>query len=185
MPGLFGFANLAGGGGAGAAATGAAFPWLSAIGIGGGLLSGLFGAKQRKPNIGEMNRLFGTGALSGDTMNLYRMLAASPQFRQTLMQNAVSGQQLSGNISAGLAQRGLGTSGIGTIANALGGSAASFNESSLRGGLFGQAGNMALQNLLARLQSYTELQSQSQSRPNFLESFGSSLLGAGGTSLLR
>jgi hypothetical protein len=100
---------------------------------------------------------FGVGAMTSDTQRLYQFLLASPQFQQAMTENNLAGATASNNISAGLAQRGMSTSGIGTVSSALGQSAAAFGGSALKGGLFGTAGSMASQNLLARLQAYSSL----------------------------
>lgn len=160
---------------------------LAAIGAGAGLLGGLLGGGQKGPtglDPATLQKFFGAGALSGDITQLYQLLAKSPQFQQMLLQNSIQGQQFQGDLSAGLAQRGLSTSGIGTIANAAGQSAISSGELGLRGGLFGSAGSLAQQNLMQRLQSYTQgrLNQPSQS---FLGQIGGDLLGASIPSLFK
>lgn len=135
---------------------------------GGGILGGLLSGNQGPDmSAGTLNRLFGPGALSGDTQQLYQMLSQSPQFRQMLLQNSIQGGQFQNNLAQGLGQRGLSTSGIGTVANAAGQSAISSGQTALQGGLFGQAGNMAQQNLLARLGAY----SQGQGMQNYQNMF--------------
>jgi hypothetical protein len=163
------------------------FP-LAAIGAGAGILSGLLGGGQKGPtglDANTLSRLFGSGALSGDISQLYKLLSQSPQFQQMLLQNSIQGQQFQGNLSSGLAQRGLNTSGIGTIANAAGQSATSAGELGLRGGLFGQAGSLAQQNLLARLQSYTQGRLGQPQGPSFLSQIGGDLLGSAIPSLFQ
>lgn len=128
----------------------------------------------------ELQQKFGTGVLSGDVMRLYSMLASSPQFQESMSQNALSGANLSQNLNASLGARGLSTSGIGTVAGALGKSASSFGASALRGGLFGTAGNLASENLLARLQAFSALKQAKANQPGFLQSLTGSILGAGG-----
>jgi len=143
------------------------FPLLLA-GAGASLLGGLLGGGGKKaPSAGDLSKMFGANALSGDTMKLYQLLSQSPQFKNLLTQNSVTGAQFGNDLSAGLAQRGLSTSGIGTIAGAAGRSAVSTGESSLRGGLFGTAGNLAQQNLLARLSAFSGMQSQQIGQPSF------------------
>jgi hypothetical protein len=133
------------------------FPWAEA-GLTGGLslLGSLFGPKGPDMSPETLNRLFGPGALSGDTMKLYQMLAQSPQFRQLMLQNSIQGGQFQNNLAQGLGQRGLSTSGIGTIANAAGNSAIQTGQTALQGGLFGEAGDMAMKDLMARLQAYSQ-----------------------------
>lgn len=163
-----------------------AFPW-GPVGIGasigGGLLAGLFGSKKKPPGSGDLARMFGTGALSQDTLNLYRMLAGSPMFQQALSQNALAGARVGGGVQSALTQHGI--TGAGLIGSILGQNAGAFGASALRGGLFGTAGNLAQENLLARLQAYTSLQGQMLNQPNFLQSLSGALLGAGGSALLR
>jgi len=125
----------------------------------------------------ELSTKFGVGAQVNDTMRMYQMLLNSPYFQQSLNMNAQSGAQLSSNLNQSLAQRGLNTSGIGTISSAMGKSAASFGDAALRGGLFGQAGNAASQNLLARLQAFSDMKVSQAQRPSFLESLTGGVLG--------
>ena len=153
-------------------------PALAIAGV--GALGSIFGGGQKGPtglDAATLSRMFGAGALSGDISQLYKLLQASPQFQQMLLQNSIQGSQFQNDLSSGLASRGLSTSGIGTIANAAGSSAISSGELGLRGGLFGTAGSLAQQNLLARLQSYTQgrLNQPSQST---IGGIGTSLLGA-------
>lgn len=163
-------------GGAGVAST--ALNPLALGGIGLGAITSLFGGR-KTPSAGDLRKHFGPGALSQDTMMLYRMLANSPAFRATLAQNAAVGSRFSNQLTSNLAQRGLTTSGIGSVAQAAGKQAISTGETGLRGGLFQTAQEGAMQNLLARLQSFTALQGQSLQRPTGLEAFGSSLLAGG------
>jgi hypothetical protein len=123
---------------------------------------------------------FGVGQQMTDTQRLYQFLLQSPQFQQ---ENNLAGAQASNDISAGLSQRGLSTSGIGTVAGALGKSASSFGASALKGGLFGTAGSMASQNLLARLQAYSSYKNAKASQPSFLEGLAGGVLSAGGAVL--
>jgi hypothetical protein len=163
------------------------FP-LAAIGAGAGLLGGLLGGGQKGPtglDPGTLNKFFGAGALSGDITQLYQLLSRSPQFQQMLLQNSIQGQQFQGDLSAGLAQRGLSTSGIGTIANAAGQSAISSGELGLRGGLFGSAGSLAQQNLMQRLQSYTQGRLGQPQGPSFLSQISGDVLGASIPSLFQ
>lgn len=157
-------------------------PILSLLGIGGGMLSGLLG-RRKTPDAKDLNKKFGVGQLAGDTQLLYKMLASSPMFRSALLGNAATGSRFSNDLSASLQARGLGSTGIGSIAGAAGNQAISAGETALRGGLFQTAQQGALENLLARLQAYTQLQGQALQRPSFGESLGSSLLAAGGSSL--
>lgn len=143
---------------------------------GSSLLGGLFGQHKSGLDAATLQRLFGPGALEGDTLKLYQMLSTSPQFRQMLLQNSIHGEQFQNNLASGLGARGLSTSGIGTIANAAGQSAISSGESSLRGGLFGQAQEGAMQNLMARLQAYSQGQNIQMQQPSFgQQAFGSAL----------
>jgi hypothetical protein len=154
------------------------------IGAGAGVLAGLLGGSGQQGNkidAATLQRLFGSGALSKDTTGLYQMLLKSPQFQSLLSQNAVQGSQFQNNLAGGLAARGLNTSGIGTIANAAGASAIQTGDLGLRGGLFGQAGSMAQQNLMARLSAYT--QGAQPQQPSFLSQLGGDLLGASVPSL--
>jgi hypothetical protein len=154
---------------------------IAAIGAGLGALGGLLGGGPKGPtglDANTLSRLFGAGALGGDITQLYSLLAKSPQFQSVLNQNAIQGSQFQNDLAGGLAQRGLNTSGIGTIANAAGASARSSGELGLRGGLFGTAGSLAQQNLLARLQSYTQGRMGQPSGPSFLSQISGDVLGA-------
>jgi hypothetical protein len=155
-----------------------------ALGLGGmSLLGGLFGGKKGGLDAKTLERLFGAGAISQDTMKLYQMLSQSPQFRQLLLQNSIQGSQFQNQLSGNLAQRGLSTSGIGSIANAAGQSAIQTGETSLRGGLFGEAMDTAMKSLMARLQAYSGGQQIGMQQPSSLQSFFGNTLGAVGQSL--
>lgn len=161
---------------------------IAAIGAGLGAIGSIFGGGQKGPtglDAGTLQRLFGAGALSGDISQLYKLLQASPQFQQMLLQNSIQGSQFQNDLSSGLASRGLSTSGIGTIANAAGQSAISSGELGLRGGLFGTAGSLAQQNLLARLQSYTQGRLNQPNQQSAIGGIGTSLLGASIPSLFQ
>lgn len=178
-----------GGGGGGASVGGAAagiassgLNPLSLIGIGGGLISGLLG-RRKIPGANELSKKFGVGVLSQDTLRLYQMLSQSPAFRATLAQNSATGSQFANQLQGSLQARGLGTSGIGSVASAAGNQAISTGETALRGGLFGTAQGGAMQNLIARLQAFTQLQGQGMQQPSYMENFGASLLSGGASSL--
>ena len=161
-------------------------PALAIAGL--GTLGGLLGGRPKGPtglDPGTLQNFFGAGALSGDITQLYQLLAKSPQFQQMLLQNSIQGSQFQNNLGAGLAQRGLSTSGIGTIANAAGASATSSGELGLRGGLFGTAGNLAQQNLLQRLQSYTQGRLNQPQQPSFLSQISGDVLSAAIPSLFK
>src|SRR5258706_9277568 len=131
----------------------------------------------------QLNSLFGSGALQGDTLSMYHFLANTPQFQQLLQQNSVTGSQFQNSLQGNLSARGLSTTGIGSIAGAAGQSAVATGEQALRGGLFGTAAQTSLQNLLARLSSFTQLRQQQMSQPSVGAGIFGSLLGAGGTAL--
>ena len=156
-----------------------------ALGLGGmSLLGGLFGGNKGKGlDAATLQRLFGPEAISSETMKLYQMLAQSPQFRQMLLQNSIQGSQFQNQLSGNLAQRGLSTSGIGSIANAAGQSATQTGETSLRGGLFGQAMDTTMQSLMARLQAYSQGQQIGMQQPSDMQKFFGNTLGAVGTAL--
>lgn len=124
---------------------------------------------------GKFGRMFGPQQLGMDTMALYRMLMMSPMFQQMMTNASLQGNQLSQNMTQGLAQRGLTTSGIGTMANAMGKSAPGFFMQQARSGLFSTAMENAMQNLMARMQAVSGLEQQRRATP----SFGTQLLGAG------
>lgn len=166
-------------GGVAATATKTAFPIFGALGAVGGILGSLFGG-QKPPSANDLRRLFGPGALAGDTQQLYQFLSQSPQFRQQLSQNLINASGFEHNLRGGLAARGLTTSGVGTIATAAGQSAGQYGEQALRGGLFGTAGDMAQQNLLARLQAFMQSQQMGMQQPSGLQRLGGGLALAGG-----
>ncbi len=129
---------------------------------------------------GDLAKKFGVGQMTTDTQKLYQFLLSSPQFQQAMTENNLAGAQASSDITAGLSQRGLSTSGIGTVAGALGKSASAFGGSALKGGLFGTAGSMATQNLLARLQAYAQYKTAKANQPSFLEGLAGGVLGGAG-----
>lgn len=131
----------------------------------------------------ELASKFGVGQMTNDTQRLYQFLLTSPQFQQAMTENNLAGAQASNDISAGLAARGLSTSGIGTVSSALGKSAAAVGGGALKGGLFGTAGNMAVQNLLARLQAFSNYKTAKANQPSFLESLSGGVIGGIGSVL--
>lgn len=175
------FGAVQGGGTQTGSGSGGLLPYA---GIGAGTLLSIFGNKNGLPSFEELNDMFGSGALTRNTRTIYNFLAGSPEFRNALNINALAGSNLSRSTSAGLAKRGLTTTGIGSIAGAIGGSAAQFGESGLRGGLFNTAGGLAQQNLSDLLQAYLGIQELQQKRQNPLQMLGSSLLTAGANALL-
>lgn len=172
----------------GGSSSGAAggFDWsklFGGIGAGGSILGAIFG-QQKGIDPKELEKLFGPGALSGDITKLYQALASSPQFQQQLSQNLINSSQFANNLQANLGARGLNTTGIGAIAGAAGQSAYASGEQALRGGLFGTASDIAQQNLLARLQSYTQGKMAQLSKPSALQQIGGALGQAGGLASL-
>lgn len=149
----------------------------------GSILGAIFGG-QGGIDPKDLAKNFGVGALSGDINQLYKLLAASPQFQQQLSQNLINASQFQNNLQANLGARGLNTTGIGAIAGAAGQSAYASGEQALRGGLFGTASDIAQQNLLARLQSYTTLKQQKLSQPSPIQAIGGALGQAGGLAAL-
>lgn len=132
---------------------------------------------------GDISKGYGVQNLLPDVQRLYAMLLSSPQFMQMLSQNMGAAGQFNTALQGNLASTGLGQSGIGALLGAAGQSAGSFGETALRGGLFGEALQTALQNQLARLSSYTSIKSAQASQPGPLAQIGGSILGAAGTAL--
>lgn len=154
---------------------------LASMGV--GLLGGLFNKTAKPPSLQELMDQFGTGALTRNTQQMYDFLKTSPQFMDLLNKNAAAGANLSNSLNHNLAARGLTTTGVGSIASALGANATAFNESSLRGGLFGQAMDASQNNLSQLLQAYMGTLGMKFNQPNRLDSLFSSLLTAGGAAL--
>jgi hypothetical protein len=100
-----------------------------------------------------------------------------------LNKNAVAGANFSNSVSQNMGQRGLTTTGIGTMASSMGQNATAFGESALRGGLFGQAGDMAQNNMNQMLQAYMQSIQMKQQQPNRMDSLFSSLLSGGASAL--
>lgn len=159
------------------------FPIFGAIGALSGALGGLFG-RQKLPSAQDLQRLFGPAALSGDIQKLYDYLSKSQGFQSQLTQNNLNAQNFQNNLAANLGARGLTTTGVGAIANAAGQSAYATGEQALRGGLFNQAGDLAQQNLLARLQAYQSFQQQQATMPTGLQSLFGGIANAGGLAQL-
>lgn len=131
----------------------------------------------------ELSQLFGPGVLSGDTQKLFALLMGSPAFQSMMQQYSLQGNQLSQNLTAGLARRGLTGTGVGTIAQSLGQAVPGFAQTQARGALFSDAMQAAMQNLLARMGSFTSLEQQRRSQPGFLGKAFGGLLGAAGTAI--
>lgn len=132
---------------------------------------------------GQLSSLFGPGVAAGDTQRLFQLLMGSPAF-QSMMQNiSLQGNQISQNLNAGLAQRGLTGTGVGTIASSLGSAVPGFMQTQAKGQLFSDAMSSAMQNLLARLGSYTQLEQQRRSQPSTFGRIAGGVLGAAGTAI--
>lgn len=131
----------------------------------------------------QLNQLFGPGVLGGDTQKLFTMLMQSPAFQSMLQNYSLQGNQLSQNLTAGLAQRGLTGTGVGTIANSLGQAVPGFMQTQARGDLFKEALMAAMQNLGQRQSSFTSLEEQRRSHPGFLQTLAGGLAGGLGQML--
>lgn len=154
---------------------------LASMGV--GLLGGLFNKSSKVPSLQELMSQFGPGALAQNTTQLYDFLKSSPQFMDVLNKNAAAGANLSQSLNQNLGARGLTTTGVGSVASSLGANASAFGASALRGGLFGEAGSMAQNNLSQMLQAYLSTLGMKQNQPNRLDSLFSSLLTAGASAL--
>jgi hypothetical protein len=167
----------------GGAAASTAFPWLGAGAMGLGTLLGLFGSKQQRgPSPGELSQNFGANTLGTDWNQLYNMMKGGAGFQQALQQNALAGAQAGGSIQSNLMRHGI--SGASLIGSSLGGNLSALGEGALRGGLFNASGNLAQENLLARLNAWTSLKGVSMRQPSFMSQMGAGLLGAGGNAAL-
>lgn len=130
---------------------------------------------------GQLYGAFGPQQGIAGTNLLYQQLLSSPAFQSLLQNYTLQGSNLGQNLTAGLARRGLTGTGVGTIAQSMGQSAGGFAQTGARGQLYQDAMQQAFQNLLARLQSYTQLRAIQMQQPSFLSSLGGGLLQGVGT----
>jgi len=156
--------------------------WPLLIGAGGSILGGLLGRK-RNPTIDPriLAQLFGPGALSKDTQQLYQMLLNSPAFSQMMNQAAIQGSQTQNATAANLGAAGLSGTPYGAF---LGAAGQGYGASLQRGGLqnlYMQALQKAFEGLQNRQSIYANSQLQRQEQPTWQRMIGSSLLNAGAT----
>ena len=144
-------------------------------------LGGIFGSKERQTiDPAVLERLFGPGAISKEAQQLFRLLAASPQFTQIMNQAALSGQGAANRLQSGLASRGLSGTPIGAFQSAASRGFGGAMQRQAQGGLFAQALQAALQNVGNRQNIFAQSQLQRQGQPTFGRLIGSGLLAAGG-----
>lgn len=161
-----------------------AFP-IAAVLAGVSALGGILGSKGRKAIDPEaLKKLFGPEAVSADTVAFFNNLINSPEGANMLNQASVIGADISNRINARAAQTGMSgggsESGIGQFAAAAGGSAADLAKGQVRGNMFSQALQAALQNNAQRLGVYSASKQQEQATPTFAQALGAGLQSGAG-----
>ena len=163
-----------------------AFPIVPVVGGAMTLAGTLAGRNSDRPTIDPemLNRLFGPGALAGDTSALFRMLLNSPAFSQIMRSANLQGSRLGSDIQANVARAGMGGSPLGAFARAAARGYGGALQIPAMSGLYAQALQSALSNLNMRAGLWGQSQLQRQADPTFQRMLASGLLSAGSQGLL-
>jgi hypothetical protein len=161
-----------------------AFP-IAAVLAGVSVLGGILGGKGRKSIDPEaLKKLFGPEAVTADTVAFFNNMINSPEGAAMLNQASVIGADVSNRINARAAQSGMSgggsESGIGQFAAAAGGSAADLAKGQVRGNMFAQALQAAMQNNVARMGLYGQSKLMEQGTPTMAQAVGAGLQSGAG-----
>lgn len=154
-------------------------PLLIAL-SGAGLLGGFLGGKGRKPlDPRELERLFGPGALAGDTRSLYNLLASSPEMAALINSSYGQGNTLAANLRQNLARSGLGggMSGIGSVLESAAPTYGRTLHLNALAALWRNALAAAQENLGARMGLFGQSRLAYQGTPTMAQTIGSALTG--------
>lgn len=158
---------------------------LGAISALGGIIGAAGGKKAIDPEV--LRKLFGPDAINNDTIELFNKMINSPVGQQKLAAAAQTGASFSNALNQRLAQSGLAgggaTSGVGAFTQAAGTQAGAGLEAGVRGDIYQQALDAALQNISQRLGIYAGSQQIAQQQPSAQQIIGSSIAGAAGGAL--
>lgn len=161
-----------------------AFPVAVALGAI-SALGGVLGSKGRKEIDPEvLKRLFGPEAVTKDTLDFYNNLINSPQGAAMLNNASVVGANVANQINARAAESGIagggGESGVGSFGVAAGGSAGNLLKNNIRGQVYGQALEAAINNNAQRMSIYGQSALQRQQTPTFAQALGAGLQAGAG-----
>lgn len=143
-------------------------------------LGGVLGSKGRKAIDPEvLKKLFGPDAVSADTVSFFNNLINSPAGDAMMNQASTIGADISNRINARAAETGMAgggsESGVGQFAAAAGGSATDLMKNQVRGQMFSQALEAALQNNQSRLGVYGQSKLMEQNTPTFAQALGAGM----------
>jgi hypothetical protein len=144
----------------------------------GGLLAGKKGERQ-SIDPAELERLFGTQAIAGETQQLFQLLQSSPMFQNMINQSSIAGTKLANRSQAQQARAGLSGSGFGQFLQQAGKGLSGNLQRQGQAQLFQQALRSALQNIQQRQGIFAQSRLQQQGTPSFLGTIGGGLLNAG------
>lgn len=150
--------------------------------IGGALTAaGTYLGREERPTIDPemLKRLFGPGAISGDTQEFYRNLLNSPAFADLMRSANVQGAALGGQINRNVAAAGVSGNPIAAFARAAGRGYGGALQLPLMSDLFMKAFQAALQNNQSRMGVWSQSQLNRQEAPTFERMLGASLLNTG------
>lgn len=161
-----------------------AFPVAVALGAI-SALGGVLGSKGRKEIDPEvLKRLFGPEAVTKDTLDFYNNLINSPQGAAMLNNASVIGANVANQINARAAESGIagggGESGVGSFGVAAGGSAGNLLKNNIRGQVYGQALEAAINNNAQRMGIYGQSALMKQGTPTFAQALGAGLQSGAG-----
>lgn len=158
--------------------------WPILAGVGGSILGGLLGKKQN-PTIDPrvLAQLFGPGALSKDTQQLYALLANSPEFSQLMSQAGMQGANLQNQMGAQIGQSGLSASPYSGFLKAAGRGYGGTLQRGAKSDLFMKALQAAFEGLQSRQNAYVQSRLSRQEQPTWQRMIGASLLNAGSQGL--
>lgn len=142
----------------------------------------LFGRSERPTIDPEMlKQLFGPGALSKDTEELYRNLLNSPIFAQIMRSASLRGTSLGNQIQSNVAASGAGGSPIGAFAKAAGRGYGTALQLPMQASLFEKALESMMGNMGQRASIWGQSQLAKQGTPTWSRMIGASALNAGAT----
>jgi hypothetical protein len=141
------------------------------------------GGPDYKQLIAMLQKNFGVDALKGDTQKMYQLGLSSPGFQNQLQGINLAGNQFNQNYAAGQAAQGFGgdsaRSGVGQVGSAAAPAMSSKHRGQAYGDLYGRSQQLAMQNLLARLQAMQSMQPGMGSQDLTRQLFGGALSGFG------
>ncbi len=129
----------------------------------------------------QIQKMFGSQQLVGDTNNLFQMMMGSPMMTSQMQGASTLGNRFKGNLSKNIGQSGLGGTPMAGTMKAAGMGYGGQLRLQAQQQMFQQAMQMAMQ----QQQQQMGMFNQQQQVPNFWQQFGSAMLGGGAQGFLK